>query len=513
MAINLAGLTPEQLQRYIDVYALDTERPKDAEKVTALRRYYEGIFDMMLTERQQEFLGPLLNPKAVFPFGHNHVRSVIDTLRERLSVTGVNIEGVPEDDTTSPGAQVQAAMWQWWTKARLDSEQIRLYRRALRDGTAYVLVDYDPVNKRPRFSLHHADAGHDEPGVFVVRDPTDPNRILFAVLRFFTQDPTDPNSEARERRTVYMPDQIRKYVQGRDGNWVPTADDGDPSWPIMWTDRAGAPLGIVAVEFSNPGGSEVEQIIGLQNALNKAWLDLIAAADTSGFPLVVFDYQEDMGQLSAATDDADHEGDDEIRLSPARVIEVIKTNVQRLEAADMSQMIAVIDRIELAISGVSRTPSYYLRPVGGSDVPSGEALKQLESGLVRRAEERQLVFGQAWEDVFALAYRINQAFGPTLPDVPDMTLNVTWQDANVRNELAEAQAAQAHQALGVPQVELWRRLGYTPEQIEQFQQAQAQQDQQKVAMVTAALRTTQGLQGAQAQQNGGNNERTNPALG
>ena len=34
------------------------------------------------------------------------------------------------------------------------------------------------------------------------------------------------------------------------------------------------------------------------------------------------------------------------------------------------------------MAGVTRTPQYYLRPQGGGDVPSGESLKQLESGLV-----------------------------------------------------------------------------------------------------------------------------------
>jgi hypothetical protein len=510
--IAIDKLTPAQLERLLHMDSIIVEQQRKAEKVLALRAYYDGDHPVMLTERQQEFIGPLLDSKAPFSFAHNHVRSIIDTLRERLAVTGVNLEGVGEGDTTSPKAIVQAAMWQWWTRARMDSDQIRLYRRALRDGLCYLMVDFDPETMRPRFTMHHVDAGDKEPGIVLHRDPSDQNKVLYATRHFVEFNPLEPGVTGTRRKTVYMPDQIRKYVMGGSG-WEAVKDSSEEPWPIPWVDRNGKPLGVPVIEFANPGGSEVEQIIGLQNALNKAWLDLIAAADTSGFPLVVFNYLEDTGQLSGAQDDADHEGSDELRLSPARVIEVIQTDVKRLEAADMSQMIAVIDRIELAISGVSRTPSYYLRPVGGSDVPSGEALKQLESGLVRRAEERQLVFGQAWEDVFALAYRVNQVFGPRLPDVPDMSLTVTWQDANVRNELAEAQTAEAHQRLGVPQVELWRRMGYTPEQIERFQQEQAQQEQAKVAMVTAAMRTQQSMQNGNGapQANGTNGVQVQPA--
>ena len=509
--IPIDKLTPAQIERLVHMQSIIAGQEEEAAKVRSLRAYYDGDQPAMLSARQIEYLqgsGPTSTgfvEGGLFTFAHNHVRSVIDTLRERLAVTGLSIEGATDDNPNTPEAQVGAALWEWWTKSRLDSEQIRLYRRVLRDGRCYVMVDYDPETQRPRFTQHHVDAGPDDPGIVLHRDPTDANRVLFATRYFTTFDPLTPGATGKRCKTVYLPGEIRKYVEGRSGEWEPRRDAQDATWPLPWVDRNGAPLGVAVIEFANPGGSEVAQIIGLQNALNKAWLDLLAAADTSGFPLVAIEY--DTSRLGPAAtrggeSDADSEGDDEIRLSPGRLLEVDDAAVHRLEAADMSQMIAVIDRIELAISGVSRTPSYYLRPVGGADVPSGEALKQLESGLVRRAEERQLVFGQAWEDVFALAYRVNQAFGPSLPDVPDLSIKVTWADANVRNELAEAQVAEAHQRLGVPQSTLWAELGYTPEQIEEFKAAGMADKQAQVAMVTAALRTDQSRQAAQ---NGGAN--------
>jgi hypothetical protein len=113
--------------------------------------------------------------------------------------------------------------------------------------------------------------------------------------------------------------------------------------------------------------------------------------------------------------------------------------------------------------------------------------------------------------VFALAYRVNQAFGPSLPDVPDMTINVTWADANVRNELATAQVAEAHKRLEVPNRKIWAMLEYTPEEIAEFEQAQQQAKQADIAMVMAAARTDASRQGAQT--NGGTNGRTNNPVG
>lgn len=512
-------LSPAQLERYIHMQAIVAGQEVAAERVRLLRRYYDGAQDVMATDRQREIISPLLD-NDLFPFAHNHVKSVIDTLRERLSVTGIAVEDAA--DAGTPEAQVSAALWEWWTKSRLDAEQIRLYRRALRDGLVYVMVDFDAETMRPRFTQHHVDAGDMEPGIVMHRDPTDTNRVLFATRHFTAFDPLTPGATGKRRKTIYLPDQIRKYAEGRAGAWEPYQDEGDPGWPIPWTDRRGRPLGIAVVEFANPGGSEVAQIVALQNLLNKAWLDAVAAADFGGFGLLGIEY--DTTRLgprltagNAGDSDADSEGADEIRVSPGRLLEVDDAHIVRVPSGDLSQLIAVIDRIEQAISGVSRTPMYYLRPVGGSDVPSGEALKQLESGLVRRAEERQLVFGQAWEDVFRLAYRVNQAFGQSLPDLPDLALHVTWADANVRNEANEAATAEAHQRLGVPQEELWRRLGYTPEQIEQFKAGQRADQAAQVAVITAALRTTQNISaapssgngtGATRRMNGGGNGRT-----
>ncbi len=522
MAIALDKLGSADLERYLHMQAIVAGQEKAAAKVLALRAYYDGEHPVMLSDRQIEYLsgksGGML--RADFPFAHNLVRSVIDTLRERLSVTGIAIEGAADAEPGTPEAQVSAALWEWWTKSRLDSEQIRLYRRGLRDGAVYVMVDFDAETQRPRFTQHHIDAGLTEPGVILHRDPTDENRVLYATRHFATFDPLTPGGTGKRRKTVYLPDQIRKYEMGRQG-WQPVMDAGDVGWPIPWMDRRGQPLGIPVIEFSNPGGSEVSQIIGLQNALNKAWLDLLAAADTSGFPLVAVEYEEPT--FAAPTPAEDGEGTDEIRLSPGRLLEVDKARVHRLEAANLESMISVIRYIVQSISGVSRTPAYYLEPVGGGNVPSGEALKQLESGLVRRAEERQLVFGQAWQDVFALAYRVNQAFGPSLPELPELSIHVEWADANVRNEADEAATAEAHQRLGVPQEELWRRLGYTPEQIQGFKDAQRADDAAKVATITAALRVQQGqnqatpaapsnANGNNVIARGGQNGRANPVV-
>jgi hypothetical protein len=482
---DISKLTPAQLDQFLHMQALIDRQANEAAKIIAYRAYYDGEHPTLLTRRQREYLGDLLNPEQ-FTFAHNLVKRVIDTIRARLAVTGVTVNGdTPLDAEESPAAEVAALLWSWWKAARLDSAQIDLYRRALRDGYAYVIVDWDNEAMRPRFTMHKRDDGRT--GVLLHYDPEDESRTLFATKYFYAFDPLTPGATGKERKTVYLPAEIRKYVRGgADGTWKPYQDDGDATWPLPWVDLAGAALGCAVIEFPNPGGSEIDAIIGLQNALNKSWLDLLAAADTSGFPLIAVEYAGD--NFGGATDDADLEGADEFRISPGRAIEVDNATVKRLEGANLTPMIDTMWTVVQAISGVTDIPQYYLRPTGG-DVPSGEALKQLESGLVARAEERQLVFGQAWEECFKLAYKLAQTFG-NVQAVDDIEIEIVWKDANVRNEQVIAQTAQVHQSLGVPEETIWQMLGYTPSQIGDWAAMKSAQDAAKLAQVATALRNS-----------------------
>lgn len=496
---DISKLTPVQLDRFLHLQALVDRQAADAAKIIAYRAYYDGEHPVLLTRRQKEYLGELLNPEQ-FTFSHNLVKRVIDTIRARLSVSGVTVNGTNTDGTEeSPEADAAALLWSWWKASRLDSAQIDLYRRALRDGYAYVIVDWDNERMLPRFTLHKRDDG--VTGVMLHYDPEDESRTLFATKYFYAFDPLKPGETGKERKTVYLPGEIRKYVRGgADGTWQPFQDEGDTTWPLPWVDATGKPLGVAVIEFPNPGGSEIDAIIGLQNLLNKSWLDLAAAADTNGFPLLAIEYSGD--NFGGANDDADLEGADEFRISPGRAIEVDNATVKRLESANLTPMIDTMWTVVQAISGVSDIPQYYLRPTGG-DVPSGEALKQLESGLVKRAEERQLIFGQAWEDCFALAYRLAQTFGRMVARLDNLDIGVKWHDANVRNEQVVAQTAQVHQALGVPDETIWEMLGYAPSQIAGWAAIKSAQDAAKLAQVATALRNSGTVNQNQEATNGG----------
>jgi len=489
--IDISRLSPQELDRFLHLQAIIDRQKEAQDTVKELRNYYYGAHPVLLTTRQKEFLGALVNPDQ-FRFSHNLVRTIIDTLRERLNVIGFTVNGAAagdlEDDNPTPEAQLAALKWSWWNSNRMDSQQIRLHRRALRDGESYAIVDFSTETGRPRISLHKADDG--KTGVTFHRDPTDSNKVLFAARYFYTYDPLKPGTTGMERKTVYLANEIRKYMKRGSGDWEQYRDPEDNDvWPLPWRDNNGQPLGVPVFEFENPGGSEMAQVIGLQNAINKAWLDVIAGADSSGFPLLVTEYMGE-GGMPVVDDDDNLEGADEVRMAPGRMIEVDNARVHRIEASSLSPMLEVVWALVAAMAGVARVPQYTLRPAGGNDVPSGEALKMLESGLVKRAQERQLIYGQSWADVMIMCVKVARTFGSeNVPELDNADVGVVWASAEVRNEKVDAETAALYKGLGMSDEYVWAKAGVEPEQIAAFKDNARADRAKDVAAIAGALKT------------------------
>ena len=209
--IDITLLSPAQLERFLHMQAVTDRQGNAAAEVRALREFYEGVHPVYLTTRQKEFLSGMVDDGS-FPFAHNLVRSVIDTLTERLSVEGFSVNGVALSDleegaTPDENGAMAALLWQWWKGNRADLKEQKVYTAALRDGAAFVMVDYNPITQRPRLTIHSVDDGTS--GVRIHRDPSDEDTVLFATRYFWEQG---ADGKTVERKTVYLPGEIRKYM-------------------------------------------------------------------------------------------------------------------------------------------------------------------------------------------------------------------------------------------------------------------------------------------------------------
>ena len=489
--IDITLLSPEQLERFIHLQAIVDRQADASARVRVYRDYYDGDHPVYLSQRQKEYLGDMMT-EAALPFAHNLVKVVVDRLRERLHVDGFTVNGesaAKDSEEAAPAAVLAGRLRDWWSANGMARQQVRLYRRTLRDGRGYMMVDYDGEEQRPRLTVHEVDDG--TTGIGFHRDPSDPNRTLYATRYFHDFNPMQPGVTGALRKTVYLPHEIRKYKSGGfSGGWAATEDEGDAGWPIPWRDRMGKPLGVAVVEFQNPGGSEVTQIAGLQNALNKGWLDLLAAQDAAGFPILTANYKDalvDIGEES----DPDLEGSDEVRVAPGRMLEIFGGDIKRIEGARLDSMIEVLWTIVAALGGVTATPQYYLKPILGVDVPSGEALKHLESGLVAKAIERQREFGESWHEVMQMAIKVEDAFGVPMNAPKPLTIAAEWADPNTRMEKTEAEVAGIHKGLNVPDEAVWARAGYSPEQIAAFREQTRANRAADVAVIAGAINAQQ----------------------
>lgn len=450
---------------------LASEDAAEEQLTRTLRDYIGGQQPVYLTDRQKEFIGLKAGARTCL-YAHNLCRLVIDALVERLNVEGFELVKNGTQLVDGVGGSATLGDWavEWWESNRADVLQDEVHEAALRDGECYIIVDWDIAEGHPRWSLNLKMDGTQ--GVRIYRD-ANTNAIRFAAKRWQIYDPINTANNGRTRVNLYYPDRVEKYISTKgssDGiagtGWEPYRDLENEPWPVPWVDSQGKPLGCAVIEFANPGGSEIEHLLPLQDMLNKSDLDLIACTDSAGFRILYV-----VGAAAKIGPDGKKES---LVLSPGRLIELpMDASLGVIEPTDPKLLIEASKYWIESIAGISRTPQYLFQPPGGVP-PSGESLKQQEAGLIHKAERRQRVFGNAWEDVIYLSAKLHNLYRPG-DAVPIERISTKWRSAEEfvdplgedkqRAEIRQinANAAIAEQQVGVSRDTLVKSLGYDPE--------------------------------------------------
>jgi len=422
--ITQPSVNPETLARLEVLYQA---RRAEQKALAAARDYYNGEHPTLLTDRQREFL----HHKGRLKFSINYCRLVVDAVVERLHITGF----------ASPDTRNKQWLWNLWNAARLDALSAAVHLAAVRDGEAFLMVDYP--DDSPRFMLNLADDG----GGGVVMHYDADGQARYAAKRWTVDSGTGAGMV--RRMNLYYPDRIEKYHSTTAAPyWQPHRQPDEP-FPLPWLDRNGAPLGIPVIHFRNreQSGSELLDVIPLQDALNKSLIDLIAAADTNAFPLLVA-----LG----------FQVPDEFSITPGALVQVPpsidgSTDFKMVAGADLGNLIAVLEHLVLQIARVSSTPLSRFQ-VSGQLAAEG-TLKQQEAGLIAKVEHKQLAFGNAWEDAMRLALRLQNAFGASRYDAA-APIETLWQPAAPRSEAEHLQILLLKAQLGVPLAVLLAEAGY-----------------------------------------------------
>lgn len=385
------------------------------------REYYDGVQGVSLTARQRQYLH--VPPGKQFSANYMHI--VVDSLATRLSIDGFDVAG---------DAALTDVLNTWMRRMRVNSVQNGIHTGAIRDGDAYGFVEWDAKRGYPRLIPHLAYDGRDGAHAFYVADEAE---MIVAMKQWTVESGLGGLPVGARRLNLYYPDRLERYWShastGKWG-WLPWEREGQPAVEPYVS-------GLPVVHFTNRargfryGLSELEPGIPMQDALNKAVIDLLAAADASGFRLMI-----------AVGFDPEN-----ITIAPGTWIAIPDRNPDEASAVAipgeaLRPHIETIDNFVQRIGQVTDTPLSYFQQSG--QMASEGTHRQHEARMMAKAQAASVEFGESWEELMRACIRLSNAYAGTNYD-EGVEINVRWRDFDIRNrEEKILMRAQTIKALG-----------------------------------------------------------------
>lgn len=384
-------------------------------------RKYEDVYEGVVS---LDSLGVTLPPdvrvlELVSPFA----QLVIDVLVEALTVEGFICEG--HDKKTKE-------LWRLWQATNLDTTSNLAINEALVRGVSYLTVT-KLADGRLRVQPLSPDSAT------VERDANgDPEE---GIWRFTTRDNT-------ECAIYYIPGESF-FMQKQRGQWVTTGHV-----------KTGAPLPSIIpvvnrsrIKYAR-GISDLEALVKILDAMSRSMTNLQVAQEILAAPLRGLFSDELPASLKAGGSKAKFEA-----YMGGLITGPAGTELKQLPGADLSQIVRVIELWSRQISAVTGVPPSMLG-LSSDNPESAEAMRVAKERLITRAEFKQQVFGDAFEDLGRVMLSMKGE------DVAGMdSLECVWRDPATPSMASKAaNALQAH-AQGVISAETAREfLALTPEQ-------------------------------------------------
>jgi hypothetical protein len=443
--------------------------------------YYDGNHRLAFaTEKFRNAFGMLFREVA-----DNVCPTVVDAVSDRMVITGftsnqatVTIEEVvtppPPEGTPPPGPQPDGTVvpppqpkmravthdpvaknaWDLWEEMELDTVAGQIHTEMLKSGESYAIVWYDPemkVRVYPQEARQMAVKYH----------PDDDRKITLAVK--FWQDETT----MKLRLNLYYPDVIEKYISQAPVKSTVVYGLGDsvtikPENFILYDSPVPNRFGKVPVfHFVNKrqarkGSSELDDVIPLQDALNKSICDMLVAMEFQAYRQrwatgIEVEIDEQTGK---PTNPPFNVGSDRMITSGNE-----NTKFGDFSQADLMQFTNVQENLRTEIARVSGTPLHYFF-MTHRDFPSGEALKSAEVRFTKKVRDRISVAEDQWENVMTFALDLD---GTTVP--ADLDLNPTWATETSRSDSELMDVLLKKKAMGVSPTQLLKEAGYDDDQI------------------------------------------------
>lgn len=380
----------------------------------------------------------------------NLVGRVVDVAASRLAITGVRTGDEELDEQA----------WDLWQRSAMDSEQEMVFTTALATGIAYISVWPDERGVPTLYPEHPSQVVH-------IPVPGRPREVAAALKTFYDQ------LTLMWTAVLYLPDRIYKWNSG-------SVFDGISNYSNLDVEELPNPFGVIPIiplrnrpTMTGWYASEMRDAIPIQKRVNQTLLNMMVAQEAVAFPqrwMTGMEIERDgNGQPSRPF----KSGPDSLW-----VAEDPEAKFGQFNESSFDGYLAVLKQDTEAIASVTNTPVFNLS--GHMMVPpSAEALSAMESGLIKKIRQKQLIFGEALEHALRYAMMMDG-----IPEDDLQSMEVIWRDPRVRSDAAVGDYAVKMQAVGVPREAIWAELGATPQMIDEWKgMAMADAFQQLVAQV------------------------------
>ena len=395
-----------------------------------------GIYDINQMCGSPQFKKYLM--KSYYKYADNLCPLVISAVSDRLNVEGFEFY--------NPARTLEKQLKLVLKKMRFDSLQKQIHTTTLRDGSCYVVLSRD---------LNGVFAHPNTADVFeVVRDYDNPQKLI-AGVKFWECD-------EKQRLTIYYSDRIERYYAPEAkvvyGNYIscgklnmdifePYNLDGFDY--IQYHGFNSLP---VFAFINNPdtkhnGISELSSVLPIQKTINTALINLLTACEAWSLPTrYILGYEA--------------EYDSEGRTKPLKmesggvwVFGDKEIKIGQMDSADLEQQLKVINDFRIEIARISSIPMHLFGL--SSDIPSGEALKVAERSLIGKVVDRQVQYGNVYEDMFSLILGV-----PTTNYIETI-----WSNPSPSTEQEMWQTNKLKIECGVPLQEVLKESGYSDDHI------------------------------------------------
>jgi hypothetical protein len=393
----------------------------------------------------------------------NYMGLVIDSMVERMQVEGFRLNGQAMGDKQT---------WAIWQFNQMDSNSDQLLLESAIGGSSYALIA--PNLDRPERPFIYAE--HPTQAI-VAYEPGTGRRVRAAGLKVWADD-----WDGTLFATLYLPDALYKWQADK-----PKPEVVGAGYKVTWIPRQGEdfrqpnPLGVVSlIEVpNNPrmltgGVSEIEDVISIQDRVNKTLADRMMTQDYGAFPQ----------KWATGFPGEDENGDPQrINVGKDRMVtsDAAETKFGQWEAAALDPYSTAKREDVKDIASRTRTPAQYL--LGEMSNVNGETLKASESGLVSKVRDRFKTAGEAIEDIVRLSRAAAGIAGE------DEGLETIWRNPEFRTEGELTDSLVKMASIGVPHEALWERWGASPQEIERWKLQR--QDQVELDPVAAIARLNQ----------------------